>query len=428
MPTSRRPVVGGARTNWKASPALKEPTQTAFGLQQETMKKILSLSLWTSVFLSVAATSVTAQFTLPPVVTLITPTNGQVFLAGQPVVLRAIASDPDGTVSFVDFFANTTRVARVFSSIGLFSTIFFRAPVGNHEIRAVATDNQGAQATSAPAVITIISNRPPTAIGQSGTVQEDSSVAITLNGSDPDGGGLAFTVLTLPTHGTLSGFGQFLTYAPHQDYFGPDSFTFSVRDQLSESAPATVDITVTPVNDAPVAKAQIENTLAFLDQPTIITLDSTAIVILDGSQSSDVENDPLTFTWLVGDPPVAFATGIRVTNEVATGSYVFELLVSDGELSGTAQAPVDVLTPCDAIALLVLRIEESSHPGGIKNPLIDELETSCNHFDKVRIDKGIESLGIFQAKAADKLGDVDAAFVGLLTEAAQTLIDAVSAN
>ena len=392
------------------------------------MKNILSLSLWTSVFLSIAATSVTAQFTLPPIVSLITPTNGQVFLAGQPVILRATASDPDGTVSFVDFFANTTRVARAFSSNGLFSTIFSSAPVGNHEIRAVATDNQGAQATSAPAFITIISNRPPTAIGQSVTVQEDSSIAITLNGSDPDGGGLAFTVRTLPTHGTLSGFGQILTYTPPQDYFGPDSFTFSVRDQQSESAPATVDITVTPVNDAPVAKAQIEDTLAFLDQPTIITLDATAIVILDGSQSSDVENDPLTFTWLVGDPPVAFATGVRVTNEVATGSYVFQLQVSDGELSGTAQAPVDVLTPCDAIGLLVLRIEESAHPSGIKNPLIDELGTSCNHFDKDRIDKGIESLEIFQDKVVDKLGSVDPAFAELLIEATQTLIDAVSAN
>jgi hypothetical protein len=392
------------------------------------MKKILSLSLWTSVFLSVAATSVTAQFNLPPVVTLVTPTNGQVFPGGQPVILRAIASDPDGTVSFVDFFANTTRVARVLSSNGLFSTLFSNPPAGNHEIRAVATDNQGAQATSAPASITILSNGPPTAIGQSVTVQEDSSVAITLNVSDPDGDLLGFRVQTLPVHGTLSGFGRFLVYTPNPDYFGPDSFVFSVRDRQFESAPATVDITVTPVNDAPIARAQIENTVTFLDQPTIITLDPIAIVILDGSRSSDIDNDPLTFTWLVGDPPVAFATGVRVTNEFAPGAYVFQLQASDGELTGIAQALVAVLAPCDAIALLVLRIEESSDPNGIKNPLIDELETSCNHFDKGRINKGIESLDIFQDKVADKLGDLDPAFAELLIEAAQTLIDAVSAN
>ncbi len=364
---------------------------------------------------------------IPPIVTLVRPTNGQVFLVRQPILLIAQATDPDGTVSFVDFFANTTRVARVFSGFG-FNTIWSNAPAGAHEIRAVATDNHGAESSSAPALITVISNRPPTAIGQSVTVAEDSSVQITLNGSDPDGGFLFFTVLTLPTHGTLSGFGRFLTYTPHPDYFGPDSFTFRVRDQELESPPATVDITVTPVNDAPIARAQVEDTVTFLDQPTIITLGESAIVILDGSQSSDVDNDPLTFTWLVGEPPVPFATGVRVTNELAPGSYVFQLQVSDGELTGTDQASVDVLTPCDAIALLILRIEESSHPNGIKAPLIDELETSCNHFDKGRVEKGIESLEIFQDKVADKLGDVDPVFAELLIEAAQTLSDAVSAN
>jgi len=187
-------------------------------------------------------------------------------------------------------------------------------------------------------------------------------------------------------------------------------------------------LTVIPVNQAPIARIQIENTVTFLDTATLITLDASADVILDGSQSSDPENNPLTFTWFVGDPPQAFATGVRVTNEVATGNHLFQLQVSDGELTGIAQAPVDVLTPCDAIALLILRIEESSHPNGIKNPLIDELETSCNHFDKGRIEQGIESLEIFQDKVADKLGDVDPAFAELLIEAAQTLIDAVSAN
>jgi hypothetical protein len=373
-----------------------------------------------------AVLTVISPSNMPPVVTLTNPTNGQVFLARQPILLRAQASDPDGTVSFVDFFANTTRVARAFSSTGTFSSVWSNAPAGNHQIRAVATDNQGAQASSAPASITVISNRPPTAIGQSVTVQEDSSVAITLNGSDPDGDNLFFTVRTLPAHGTLSGSGQFLTYSPDADYFGPDSFTFSVSDRQFESAPATVEITVTPVNDAPIARIQIENTVTFLDSPTIITLDASALVILDGSQSSDIENDPLIYTWFVDEPPVAFATGARVTNEVATGSYVFQLQVSDGELTGTDQATVDVLTACDAIALLALRIEESSHPNGIKRPLLDTLDESCNHFDKGRVAKGIDSLEIFQDSVAERLGDVDPVLAAVLIDAAQTLIDAVS--
>jgi hypothetical protein len=369
---------------------------------------------------------VVASSNSPPVVTLTSPTNGATFRARQPIILRATASDPDGTVSFVDFFANTTRVARAFSSTGTFTSIWSNAPAGTHQIRAVATDNQGAQASSATASITVFSNRPPTAIAQSVTVQEDSSVAITLSGTDPDGDFLTFRVVTLPVHGTLSGSAPNLTYTPDPNYFGPDSFTFTVRDPEFESAPATVEITVTPVNDAPVAHIQIENAVTFLDRPTLITLDeASGTVILDGSQSTDVDNDPLVYVWSVGDPPVPFATGVRVTNEFPTDTYVFQLQVSDGELSDTAVAPVDLLTPCQAIGRIILRIEESSHPNTIKRPLISCLTMACRTFEQDDVEGGIDALGNFQDKVEARLGEIDPAFAEVLINAAQTLIDAI---
>jgi len=101
--------------------------------------------------------------------------------------------------------------------------------------------------TPAPAA----GNQPPVAQDQTVTTAEDTPVAIALTGTDPDGDTLTFAVASSPAHGTLSGTPPNLTYTPALNYNGPDSFTFIVNDGTVDSAPATVSITVTPVNDPP---------------------------------------------------------------------------------------------------------------------------------------------------------------------------------
>ena len=56
-----------------------------------------------------------------------------------------------------------------------------------------------------------------------------------------------------PTNGVLSGTAPNLTYTPNANFNGSDSFTFRANDGAANSAAATVLITVTPVNDVPVA-------------------------------------------------------------------------------------------------------------------------------------------------------------------------------
>ena len=70
----------------------------------------------------------------------------------------------------------------------------------------------------------------PSALGETVTLDEDTTAAITLSGLDPEGQPVAFAVLSSPQQGTLSGSAPNLTYIPNANYNGPDSFTFAAND------------------------------------------------------------------------------------------------------------------------------------------------------------------------------------------------------
>ena len=91
----------------------------------------------------------------------------------------------------------------------------------------------------------------PVATAQTVTTTEDTPVPVTLAGSDSQGHALTFAVVSGPSSGSLSGTGATRTYTPSANSFGSDSFTFTVSDGTAVSAPATVTVSVTAVNDVP---------------------------------------------------------------------------------------------------------------------------------------------------------------------------------
>jgi large repetitive protein len=85
-----------------------------------------------------------------------------------------------------------------------------------------------------------------------GALEDAGAVTVTLTGSTPEPGKtLIYTVLTLPTKGTLGGAAPNLTYTPAANQSGTDSFTFKVNDGLDNSSVATVTLNITNVNDIP---------------------------------------------------------------------------------------------------------------------------------------------------------------------------------
>jgi gliding motility-associated-like protein len=131
-------------------------------------------------------------------------------------------------------------------------------------------------------------NDAPTSNGQSVTTQEDVAKSITLVGNDVEGDALNYIIVSAPTHGSLTGSGSSRLYTPALNYNGADSFTFKVNDGSNDSNVSTVSITLTPVNDAPVAN----NSNASVQEDA-----STAIALT----ASDVDGDALIYTVLA--PP-----------------------------------------------------------------------------------------------------------------------------
>jgi aspartate 1-decarboxylase len=140
--------------------------------------------------------------------------------------------------------------------------------------------------TSAPAVVTVnvaAVNDAPVATAGSAIVNEDGTVVIALVGTDVDGDTLTYSIVTQPANGIASVSGSNATYQPHPDLNGTDSFTFKAYDGQFDSAPATITVTVTPVDDVPVANPQSVAT----DE------DTQKVITLTGS---DVDGDVLFYT------------------------------------------------------------------------------------------------------------------------------------
>ncbi len=113
------------------------------------------------------------------------------------------------------------------------------------------TDPSGAAASATVTIDVLRGNLGPAANETSVSTAYGVPVSVVLTGSDPDGDALTFTVVTLPSHGTLSGVAPNLVYTPAAGYSGADSFAFKANDGQADSAPATVTLSVGPASEPP---------------------------------------------------------------------------------------------------------------------------------------------------------------------------------
>jgi hypothetical protein len=189
-------------------------------------------------------------------------------------------------------------------------------------------------------------NDDPLALDDAFSGNEDGQIAdnALTNDSDADGDTLTVDSQSIDTanggHLELNSDGSFV-YTPAANYFGPDSFTYTVRDGAGGSAQATVTLDVASVNDAPVAVNDDANTDE--DSPTtgnVATNDTDAdgdmLFVASGTYATDqggvleIHSDGSfvytpaanfhgidTFQYTIRDASEAFSVG-TVTIDVAS--------------------------------------------------------------------------------------------------------------
>jgi hypothetical protein len=249
-------------------------------------------------------------------------------------------------------------------------------------------DAAGSQ-SSTTFTVTVGTGVAPVAGDDTGTVLEDSSgnsINVLANDTDADAGDTkeivavngssSFPVAT--TNGSVAlsgtGAGNTLLYTPTANFFGSDTFTYTVRDAGLLTDVGSVTVTVTGINDEPTLTA-IGNPVAILEDATQQTVNLSGIGAGTGESQTLTVTASSSNTALIPNPTVTYtsasATGSLAYTPVANanGSAVITVTVTDS--GGTANGGDNAISR--TFTVTVTAVNDAPTLNAIGNPAaIDE--------------------------------------------------------
>jgi hypothetical protein len=286
----------------------------------------------------------------PPLVSISNPTNNQVFGAPANIAITADATDPDGSISKVEFYSGITKIGESLTSPWTFS--WNGVAIGSYNLRAVATDNSSSTTTSAVVNVSVVANSPPTVAITSPTNNQafSSGQTITISANATDNGSVS----------KVEFFADGLKLG--EDLTSPYSFNWSnagsgahalvaiATDNLSSRATSSVvNITIAGNLTPTVSITSPANNSTFT-APTNLALSATA---------SDPDGSVAKVEYYAGTLKVAESSTGPAYNTVWTnnllGSYTLEAVAYDLLGAMGTSAPVSVtftgLPPATLIAV-----------------------------------------------------------------------------
>ncbi|NQZ12334.1 MAG: tandem-95 repeat protein, partial [Algicola sp.] len=207
---------------------------------------------------------------------------------------------------------------------------------GSDTINYTINDGQGGTAASTILVTVAPVNDLPVAVNDSAQVTEDTTININVlaNDSDLDGDTLTVTGATAIAGTVTTATDNTLNYTPNSNFNGADTISYTISDGQGGTASSTVTLSVTSVNDNPVANAD-----------TATTSEDNGLTVNVLANDSDIDNDTLTIasssasngaTVVNADQSISYAP-----NANFNGEDVINYTISDGQ-GGTASSTVTV--------------------------------------------------------------------------------------
>lgn len=174
-----------------------------------------------------------------------------------------------------------------------------------------------------------------------------------------------------------------------------------------------------PSNRPPLADASAT-------QPLYISPNGTnAMVILDGSRSSDPDGDLLDYTWYEAGLTNALASGVVAHAILPVGTHEILLVVNDGLVSNTNAVTVEVITIAQAVERLIATINSQvARP----QPLQATPKAAFDSIGRGNAISAANQLLAFQKQVRSQVAPFDPALAESLTQTAQDVIDSLGAG
>lgn len=292
-------------------------------------------------------------------------------------------------------------------------------PLGTNDVVLTATDNRGGSNFCLARVI-VLDTAPPSIVCPAAMVLTNAhdrwTSIINFSPSFADSCSGA-TIICTPPSGSAFGLG-----------------THEVRcvavDAAGNSNECSFHVTVWPGNQPPLPRIEATPLANFPGRTNLMAIapnNANATLVFDGSKSFDPDDESFNYFWYDGGN--LFSTNVVAVRILGLGMHEIVLRLDDTFPLGTngASLKLDVISPAEAVEIIMDLLAESPLTGKRRQPLLARLRAAKFLFERSHFVAGVNQLVDFQNRIRAQVSPSDPLLGENLIQAAQTVIDGLDA-